>query len=144
MRDEFHAALDALLEMSEVSDEMLRDALAALAAHDAQAAANVIRRDAIVDRLYQDNQAGTLRALALQAPVAGDLRRVAAMRTSTSISNAWATTPRAWPAWSHGPQTCGTTATAKLAQQLLEMGEHARRVSREGIRSFVQGDEALA
>lgn len=146
MRDDFHAALDALLaallEMSEVSDEMLRDALSALAAHDADAAADVIRRDAVVDELYQDNQAGLLRALALQAPVAGDLRLVAAMlhvNIHLERMGDYATSVARMVA-----RSADLRDDSELAQQLLEMGEHARRVGREAMRSFTHRDEGLA
>lgn len=142
MRDDFHALLDTLTERlvtaSEISDGMLRDALEALIGHDAAQAEEVIRRDTEVDRTYLEVQQGVIRALALQAPVAGDLRLVAGMlhvNIHVERMGDYATSVARMAS-----RSTGLRDDRALAEQLGEMGEHARLVGREAIRSFNQRD----
>lgn len=146
MRDDFHADIDGLMdrlvETAEVCDDMLADALQALVASGSPGADAVIERDNEVDRAYEQIQHGVLRLFALQAPVASDLRLLAAMLHvnihverlgdyATSIAKM-------------ARVASGLVDDPELAGQLDEMGRVARDVSRESIRSFAAGDEGLA
>lgn len=146
MRDEFHADIDGLMdrlvETAEVCDSMLEAALTSLVATGSPGADAVIERDNDVDRAYEEIQHGVLRLLALQAPVASDLRLLAAMLHvnihverlgdyATSIAKM-------------ARMASGLVDDPDLAKQLDEMGRVAREVSRESMRSFAGRDVELA
>ena len=79
----FHEALESaengLLAEGSLVRQQLQAVMKALADRDAEAAARVILDDDRVDGAYLDTQAQVLNLLALQAPVAGDLRLVSAI-----------------------------------------------------------------
>ena len=79
-RQQFHeelAGLDRqLLQMGELVSRMTEQAVDALRDADAAAAAAVIAADDAVDTLNQDIEALCMRLLALQQPVARDLRQI--------------------------------------------------------------------
>jgi phosphate transport system protein len=77
--EELKAAEDGLLIEGALVKKQLRLVLDAVARKDADAAEEVISRDDAVDDLYLDTQNRVLNLLALQAPVAGDLRLVSAI-----------------------------------------------------------------
>jgi phosphate transport system protein len=77
--EELKAAEDGLLIEGALVKKQLRLVLDAVARKDAEAAEEVISRDDAVDDLYLDTQNRVLNLLALQAPVAGDLRLVSAI-----------------------------------------------------------------
>ena len=81
-REEFrHALADlrrAVLEMGELVLERLETAISALAEGDDERAETVIDGDAEINRRYLDIEADCIDLFALQQPVAGDLRFVAA------------------------------------------------------------------
>ncbi|MFB6128119.1 MAG: phosphate signaling complex protein PhoU [Halolamina sp.] len=81
-RDEYQKQLDALQEdvlyMSEVVDERLRVGLDALKQKDEAMAEEVITGDDEVNELYLDLEQDCIDLLALQQPVASDLRFIAA------------------------------------------------------------------
>ena len=146
MRTEFHAQLDQLeeqlVEMAEIADEMLAEAIEALADRDPDRARAVVRRDGQVDDLYEEVQHGALRAIALQAPVASDLRLIAAILHvdihlermgdyATSIARMV-------------KRSAELRDDPALRGQLQEMGEHARVVGQEAIRAFTTRDAELA
>ena len=63
-----------LLRMGVAAEEMVRDAVAALVRPDLRLAAGILPRDDAVDRMDADIEARCLRLLALQQPLASDLR----------------------------------------------------------------------
>jgi phosphate transport system protein len=83
VRKSFHEELDALqreiLEMGELAEGAVRDAVGAITHGDEGAAARVIDGDDEIDRRYLDIEQRTLWTLALQTPVAADLRLVSAI-----------------------------------------------------------------
>ena len=77
--EELRAAEDGLLIEGALVKKQLRLVLEAVAHKDADAAEEVITRDDPVDEVYLEIQNRVLNLLALQAPVAGDLRLVSAI-----------------------------------------------------------------
>lgn len=83
IRVNFHEALESaengLLAEGSLVRQQLLDVMRALHDRDVELAERVIRTDDRVDGAYLDTQAQVLNLLALQAPVAGDLRLVSAI-----------------------------------------------------------------
>jgi len=81
-RKQYRAKLEALREdvlyMSEIVSDRLRAALTALEQKDEAMAVEVIDGDAEVNELYLELESDCVDLLALQQPVAGDLRLIAA------------------------------------------------------------------
>jgi phosphate transport system protein len=81
-REGYQEQLDALREdvlyMSEIVLERLRMGLDALERKDREQARDVIERDAEINQMYLDLEQNCVDLLALQQPVAGDLRFIAA------------------------------------------------------------------
>ena len=77
--DELEAAESRLLAQGRLVREQLERVTAALVARDVDAAERVIAGDDGVDELYVETGDRVLSLLALQAPVAGDLRLVSAI-----------------------------------------------------------------
>jgi phosphate transport system protein len=79
-RVQFHDELERmelqLLTMGELAANAVRSAVDAVMEHDDDKATSVIAGDDEIDRLYLEVDNGTLALLALQAPVAADLRLV--------------------------------------------------------------------
>jgi phosphate transport system protein len=82
-RRSFHDELDDLqreiLEMGELAGTAVQDAVHAITHGDASQAQSVIDMDDSIDRRYLDIEQRTLRTLALQTPVAADLRLISAI-----------------------------------------------------------------
>ncbi|HEX9300056.1 MAG TPA: phosphate signaling complex protein PhoU [Actinomycetota bacterium] len=82
-RRTFHDELDDLqreiLEMGELAGTAVQDAVHAITHNDASEAQRVIDLDDPIDRRYLDIEQRTLRTLALQTPVAADLRLISAI-----------------------------------------------------------------
>lgn len=78
MRDNFHAELDDLqqeiLKMGTIVEEALMKAVDALARSDRELARKVIEQDDVVDQLQIDIERRSLALIALQQPIATDLR----------------------------------------------------------------------
>ncbi len=84
--EEIQELRDKLLEMGTATEEMVRDAVSALVSQDLELAASIIPRDDAVDRMDQDIEAHCLRLLALQQPIASDLRVIGtALKVITDI-----------------------------------------------------------
>lgn len=142
MRNDFHAKIDELrrelVAMGEVADDMLSAALESLQRHDDGAADAVISRDEDMDDRYSELQHGILNVIALQAPVARDLRDLSAMlhvnlhleRMGDYATNVARMSKRS-ATFPDAPE---------LTEQLVEMGELSRQVGREALRSFAQQD----
>ncbi|MEX0754544.1 MAG: phosphate signaling complex protein PhoU [Actinomycetota bacterium] len=79
-REHFHETLERteidLLEMGELSALAVEQAVAALGHDDLDLAAKVVDEDDAIDAKYMSIEEGTLQMLALQTPVATDLRLV--------------------------------------------------------------------
>ena len=84
--EELNALHAAVIELGERSLAQLREALAAFSAHDAEHAAEVVKRDAEIDALERDLDVRAVRVLALRQPMARDLRQVlSALRIGTEF-----------------------------------------------------------
>jgi phosphate transport system protein len=83
MRTKFHDELDSLEEMLLITGQLAAEAVAgavrALGDRDSQLAQAVVDGDDAIDRNYIELERRTLDTLALQTPVATDLRRLSAM-----------------------------------------------------------------
>ena len=77
--EELQAAESALFEEGALVRRQLERVTAALVNRDSGLAGTVVADDDAVDQLYLDTQSRVLSLLALQAPVAGDLRLVSAI-----------------------------------------------------------------
>lgn len=146
MRETFHSQLDTLLDevvgAADVVREMLADALRALIGHDTELETRVRQRDEQVDDAYERVQNGLLRVIALQAPVAGDLRLVSSLiHVNLHIERMG---DYAASIAKMGQLSAELVDDPDLAQQLHEMGERAQHVAGEALRSFVQRDVELA
>jgi phosphate transport system protein len=82
-REHFHEQLERveleLLSMGELASSAVQRAVEALVQHDTEAAEGVIRDDDAIDELYLRIDSGVLEMLALQSPVATQLRLVSAI-----------------------------------------------------------------
>jgi phosphate transport system protein len=139
---ELNELLDRLVEMGDISNEMLDAATRALIDHDTDLAEATRRRDAEVDRRYEEVGAGIVRVLALQAPVASDLRLVSSMLHvnihlerlgdyATSIAKAVLLSAE-------------LVDDPEIAQQLQEMGAAARQCAAAAVSSYARKDVDLA
>jgi phosphate transport system protein len=146
MRDEFHtdieALLDRLVRTAAVCDRMLEAALHALVTPGSPGAREVIARDNDVDAAYRDVQRSILALLALQAPVASDLRVLSAMlHVNIHVE-------RLGDYATHVAKMADVAEDLVdhpgLARALVDMGSAACHVSRTALRSFVDRDLALA
>ena len=83
MRTQFHDRLEAtehdLLRLGELAASAVQTAVSAFVSRDDEAAAQVIASDDAIDDLYLEIDHRTLSMVALQAPVAADLRLVSAI-----------------------------------------------------------------
>jgi phosphate transport system protein len=70
---------DGILRMGSTVEDAIRAAIAALVAHDAEAATRVIVGDARINEIQRDVSAVITRAIATQSPVARDLRFLLAL-----------------------------------------------------------------
>ena len=146
MRDVFHAdievLIDRLVETAEVCDHMLEGALHALVTPGSPGAQQVIARDNEVDRAYQEIERSVLELLALQAPVAGDLRLLSA------ILHANIHVERLGDYATHVANMAHVVSDLvdhpDLARELVDMGTAASHVSRTALRSFADRDVATA
>lgn len=146
MRRQFHDDIDRLqarlVATASTCDEMLDGAVHALLSPGAPGAAAVIARDAEVDSAYKEIQESVLGLFALQAPVASDLRRLAALlhanihveRLGDYATNIARTAER----------VSELDEDAETAAALAEMGQAAVAVSRASLQSLAQGDVELA
>lgn len=78
LRSNFHVAMNELemllLDMARLCDEQLSSAIDALIAGDAELAHRVVENDSAIDDLYLDAERRWHETMALQTPVASDLR----------------------------------------------------------------------
>ncbi len=123
--------------------EQLDRTLEALAHQDVELAAYVIADDDRVDGRYLEVHQGVLSLLARQAPVAGDLRLVAAllhviMRVER-MGDQCVNICKQLPLSGHEPPT-----QPEILALLLRMGEIARSEVSQAKRSFADRDVALA
>ena len=129
---------DRILSMGARVVEMLSEAMEALGAHDEERAAAVIRSDDLLDELYEDVHETILTLIALQAPVATQLRLLSAFihcnihleRMGDLCVNVAKIVSLVDP---------GAEDPSLLAQ-VQEMAQHARRVIDRALEALARRD----
>ena len=130
-----------LLRMGSLAEGILDKALRALAARDAALADEVKRDDLEIDRLDVEIDEDVLRVLALQAPVANDLRHVVAIKMIATDLERVGDLARNIAKSAH--RLSGQTAVS-LPPKLQELASESRRLLRESIDAFSDLDAGKA
>ena len=134
---------DAALGGLDIVVEQLDRTLEALEHVDVELAELVIADDDRVDGRYLEVHQGVLSLLALQAPVAGDLRLVAALlhviRSVERMGDQCVNVAKVIPLSGHEPPV-----RAEILGRLLEMGRCARAEILQAKRCFADRDVAMA
>jgi len=144
-RRRFHDLLEALqigvLELAGASEAFIQKATDALLARDGERAASMTEEDAVVDHLELEVDERALELLALQQPIARDLRQVmAALKIANDLERVG----------DHAVKICHATATlAKYPPlpempELAEMVHAARRMLADALRAYTGRDPQLA
>jgi phosphate transport system protein len=124
-RPHFHEELDRLelelLTLGELAGDAVRKSVDTIARHDDDLAESVIAGDDEVDRLYMDIEQGIVSLLALQAPVAADLRLILAIVHSSlhleRIGDQAVNVAKIYTVTKDQP------GNATIVQQIAEMGD---------------------
>ncbi len=146
MRTPFEARLEGLeaklLQMGQIVQAQLTRALQALESSDLNVADEVIVRDDVLDRAYIEVEQEILRTIALQAPVARDLRLVAAVLHINShlerMGDLCANIARFVRISAEHPPVPDIQATPQ------EMGSHAQKLIAASMTAFARRDAELA
>jgi phosphate transport system protein len=145
-RRHFHEELESLelevLGMGEVADKALAEAMACLENDDLPLADHVIENDDDLDGRYMRVERTTLELLALQTPVAVDLRLISViLHTNLHLERVgdMAVNIAKIVKVVHGLPRNGSILTT-----LAEMGTIARQMLRAAMESFARRDLALA
>lgn len=146
MRENFEQRLEGLEaklgQMGQVLRSQLDRTLVALTQADQRIADEVIRRDRLLDAWYVEVEEEILRTLALEAPVARDLRLVAGILHVNShierMGDLCVNMARFVKLAGGDQPDPGVQAT------LAEMGEHARRMVATALECFARRDVELA
>lgn len=139
--DELQTLWDLLVQMSNLVDEQLADAIDALSACDLALARKVTERDDEVDALELKVDHQCERILALHTPVAVDLRLlITAVKVNTDLERIGD------QAKNLAKNTPFIAESADLLEQtrIAEMADTARRILHEVQDAFVKRDRVLA
>jgi phosphate transport system protein len=130
-----------LLRMGSLAEAILDKALRSLWSRDAALAEEVARDDLEIDRLDVEIDEAVLRVLALQAPVADDLRHVVAVKMIATDLERVGDLAR-----NVAKSTLRLAAHpgAELPTKLQELAEESRRLLREALDSFSDLDPSKA
>lgn len=144
-RRRFHDLLEALqigvLELAGASEAFIQRATDALLSRNGELAAALAAEDAVIDHLELEVDERALELLALQQPIAKDLRQVmAALKIANDLERVG----------DHAVKICH--ATASLASypplpelpELAEMVHAARRMLADALRAYTSRDPLLA
>ena len=129
---------DRILSMGARVVEMLSESMEALGNHDEERAAAVIRADDVLDELYEDVHETILTLIALQAPVATQLRLLSAFihcnihleRMGDLCVNVAKIVSWVDPG----------AEDASLMAQVQEMAQHARRIIDRALEALARRD----
>ncbi len=146
LRRNFHEHLrvleDDILGMGQRVLRMLAGAMAALQRRRGDEADAVIAADDQVDAVYRATQESVLTMLALEAPVASELRLVTAlMHTSIRLERVGDLCVNIAR---YARQSGELAGDAEVRRVLEEMGTHARRLLERSLQSLAHRDVALA
>ncbi len=139
-RESFHESLERieleLLSMGELAGTSVRGAVDAIVERDETKAQAVIDADDAIDELYLRIDQEILQLLALQAPVAADLRLISAMLHSClhleRIGDQAVNVAKLYIATRDEP------GSQTMRQQLAEMGDVVVRMLRTAMESFAR------
>jgi phosphate transport system protein len=130
-----------LLRMGSLAEGILEKSLRALAARDAALADEVKRDDLEIDRLDVEIDEDVLRVLALQAPVANDLRQVVAIKMIATDLERVGDLARNI---AKSARRLSGQAAVSLPPKLQELASESRRILREAIDAFSDLDAGKA
>jgi phosphate transport system protein len=146
VRATFEARLEGLeaklLQMGQLVQSQLTRALEALANGDLNLADEVMVRDDALDRAYVEVEQEILRTLALQAPVAKDLRLVAAVLHVNSHLERMGDLCVNMAKFVR--ITLEYPPVPEIQATLAEMGAHAQKLIAAAMTAFARRDVALA
>jgi phosphate transport system protein len=146
VRATFEARLEGLeaklLQMGQLVQSQLTRALESLAHGDLNLADEVIVRDDALDRAYVEVEQEILRTLALQAPVAKDLRLVAAVLHVNSHLERMGDLCVNMAKFVR--ITLEYPPVPEIQATLAEMGAHAQKLIAAAMTAFARRDVALA
>ena len=130
-----------LLRMSDLAEELVGEAVEALRERDAARAERVVQRDSEIDALEVAIDDACIHLLALQQPLARDLRFITmAMKISNDLERVG---DHAVNIAQSVPHVAGQGAVLELAE-IDEMTRIARGMLSDALDAFVRGDSAAA
>ena len=131
----------SLLRMGGLAESILEKAIESVWERNADAAAQVRLDDLEIDRLDVQIDERVLRALALQAPVAEDLRQVIAIKMiATDLERVGDISRNV----AKSALRLAERPPVALPPKLQEMADEARRMLKDALDSFADGDPAKA
>jgi len=146
MRTQFHDRLEAtehdLLRLGELAAAAVQAAVSAFVTRDDEAAARVIAGDDAIDELYLAIDHRTLSMVALQAPVAADLRLVSAILHS--CLHLERSGDQAVNIAKIQLATNGLPAAPVMQEQIAEMGDLVVQMLRVSLEAFSRRDVSRA
>jgi phosphate transport system protein len=145
-RERFHEALERieleLMSLGELAGNAVREATAAVAGHDDDRAREVIAGDDEIDALYLKIETSVLELLALQSPVAADLRLVSAILHSClhleRIGDQAVNVAKVHLATTELP------GSDTMRMQIQEMGDLVVQMLRTAMEAFARRDTQLS
>jgi phosphate transport system protein len=145
MRTQFHEDLErmelTLLSLGELAGNAVQKSVACVVSQDEALAREVIAEDDAVDELYLTIDGGILQLLALQSPVAQDLRLVSAILHSClhleRIGDQAVNIAKIHLA------VAGKPGSDVMRQQIAEMGDIVVRMIRTAMEAFAKRDVDL-
>ena len=145
MRTQFHEALEQmelrLLSLGELAGQSVERAVGCVARQDPALVQQVIDGDDAIDELYLAIDGGILQLLALQSPVAADLRLISAILHSClhleRIGDQAVNIAKIQRAVQDKP------GSDVMRQQIVEMGEIVVRMIRTAMEAFAKRDVDL-
>lgn len=141
-RERLRGLEDRILSMGNQTLDMLSEALAALGEGDTPRANAVIRADDRVDDSYRAIQADVFTTLALQSPVASELRMLAALiHVNIHIERIGDLCVNIAK---FAGSDLATGEDPEIAAQLQEMAQHAARAVHRALDSFARRDLRMA
>jgi phosphate transport system protein len=142
-QDELKGLEDQALGALDLVVTTLDRTLEALKHHDIELASIVVNDDDRIDGRFLEVHQGILSLLALQAPVAGDLRTVAALlhviKHAERMGDQCVNIAKVMPIVGHEPP-----ADAELLEKIFKMGQLARSEVAQAKQAFTLRDVSLA
>ena len=139
---ELQATRDELARVAAMVTEAIPRATAVLLESDLEGAEELIKSDALVDERCVDVEERCIRILALQAPVAGELRQIIAILKM--VSEIERTGDLAGSICKVSRRIYGHPLNPKLRGLIAGMGEQAQALWAAAIEAFVENDDAKA